>query len=171
MPTTPSPPPPYRDELRFKELGDTTVGRYASTLAGIDDARYRALAELRRRAALTGTAEDVYSSHAGAQYGATADISDARLAGDSERVGDWWDMMPGVQYERLKGLGGAGIAEFEKARKKRLAAAAAAAKRAAASSQSAYNPIEQWDPFAAVNQAMADLAAFDAAPKISGLLW
>lgn len=170
MPTA-TPPMPYNDELRFKQLGETTVDRYAAARAALDDARYGALAQLRRRAELTGNAEDAYTSGAGVQWGQTADIADRRIAGDAERVGDWWEMMPTVQYERLKGLGGAGIAEFEKARKKRLAAAAAAAKRAAASSQSAYNPIEQWDPFAAVNQAMADLAAFDAVPKISGLLW
>lgn len=162
MPATP--PTPYSDELRFKQLGETTVDRYAAARAGLDDSRYAALAQLRNRAALTGGAEDAYTSGAGAQWGRMADIADRRIEGDRGRADAWWDLMPTVQYERLKGLGAAGQAEFDRARKKR-AAAAARSNGGGGGGGMAYAPTEPWNPWAAVEEAYKALAQYDTAPR------
>lgn len=162
MPATP--PTPYNDELRFKQLGDTTVDRYAAARAGLDDRRYAALAALRNRAAITGGAEDAYTSGAGAQWGTMADIADRRIEGDRGRVDAWWDLMPTVQYERLKGLGAAGMAEFDRARKKRAAAAAARANTGGGGGL-AYAPTEPWNPWSAVEDAYKALTQYDTQPR------
>lgn len=112
MPVTPS-----TDNLRFKAMGAGVRDRYAAARAEAERARAAALDALAGQAELTGIA-DVLPNTNSALIG-RADQADARLGGDTQLWNNWWDLIPGVDYARLAGLGGAGQAAWLDAKKKR----------------------------------------------------
>lgn len=106
------------DPLNMGPLTETATKRRQDAAAAAQAARMRALEELAGRAALTA---DAGYAEPGARERiiGRANINDARMGAYGDAAGSWWSGMPGIASGLLVGLGDAGSAAYDKAKKDR----------------------------------------------------
>jgi hypothetical protein len=106
------------DPLNLVPLGETAARRRRDASVAAQQARQRALTELAGRAALTGDAGYAEPNAAQRIIGRAA-ILDDLAGGYGDAAAAWWDAQPGIATGLLVGLGDAGAAAYEKAKKNR----------------------------------------------------